>query len=398
MTDYEQTEFVIEYRVPDEEKAANEPDLTQSTYINDSRLCFTYYVGYEITALLGYKDPNQTVRANVSKCNQLSFREYPGIKEPPLDPRTILISTGGACEILLKTRKTISPDVIHLLKKFGIETTNRKCLTKEQQTLSAISIAFKTENMEDQYKVGKYYIDLYFPDYRLCIECDEEGHSSRRPSDERERMDFVNKELCIDDSYWIRFNPDEKDFDVIKVIGQINLYLKTTGKYVPKYVTPVRAKKNINLNLEKPCNMCKIVKSLEEFNPASDHRDGRENVCTICRRKRQDEILTEKKEVLGEVSQVTCNICKETLPLKDFYKDKNSPTGVMRRCKVCHKGQNKNIEKKDKILITEKRCKTCEKTKPVIEFHKRMCSRDGYNIYCKSCACDKSKILAKKNK
>jgi very-short-patch-repair endonuclease len=397
MTDYELAEFVIKYSDSDEEKDA-EPDLTQYTYINDSRLCFTYYIGYEIAALCGYKNPKSTVTKIVSKCNQLHFRDYPGIKEPVLDPRTILVSTGGACEILLKTRKTISPDVIHLLKKFGIETTNRKCLTKEQQTLSAISIAFKTENMEDQYKVGKYYIDLYFPDYRLCIECDEDGHSSRRPSDERERMDFVNKELGIDDSYWIRFNPDEKDFDVIKVIGQINLYLKITGKYVPKYVTPVRAKKNINLNLEKPCNMCKIVKSLEEFNPASDHRDGRENVCTICRRKRQYEILTEKKEVLGEVSQVTCNICKETLPLKDFYKDKNSPTGVMRRCKVCHKGQNKNIEKKDKILITEKRCKTCEKTKPVIEFHKRMCSRDGYNIYCKSCACDKSKILAKKNK
>lgn len=389
-------EFVIEYS-DDEEKDIDQ-EITQYTYINDLGLCFTYYVGYEIAALLGYNNPNQTIRTNVSKCNQIDFRDYPGVKKPLLDPRTILVSTGGACEILLKTRKRISPDVIHLLKKFGIETTNRKCLTKEQQTLSAISIAFKTESFEDQYKVGNYYVDLYFPQYRLCIECDENGHSSRRPSDERERMDYINKELEIDDSYWIRFNPDENDFDVIKIIGQINLFMKIKDKYIPKYVQPVRAWKNINLDSKKPCNMCKIVKPLEEFNPASDHRDKRENVCTICRRNRQEEILAEKKEVLGEVTEVKCNICEETLPVKDFYKDKNSPTGVMRRCKECHKNKNKLIEKKDKIKVIEKKCKTCQTTKPVVEFHKRMCSRDGYHIYCKECACVKSKKLAEKKK
>ena len=30
-------------------------------------------------------------------------------------------------------------------------------------------------------------------------------------------MDFVNKVLEIDDEHWIRFNPDEKDFDITKV-------------------------------------------------------------------------------------------------------------------------------------------------------------------------------------
>lgn len=141
-------------------------------------------------------------------------------KNPPLDPRTILITRDGAVEILLKTRKRISPDVLHLLKKFGIETTNRKCLTKEQQTLSGLSTAFKTKLFVDQYKVGQYYLDLYFPDYRLVIKCDENGHTDRRPSDERDRMDFVNKVLEIDDEHWIRFNPDENDFDITKVIRE----------------------------------------------------------------------------------------------------------------------------------------------------------------------------------
>ena len=108
-----------------------------------------------------------------------------------------------------------------MLKEFGIDTTNRKCLTKEQQTLSAIANAFKTEKIEDQFKIGNYYLDMLFPMYRIIIECDENGHADRKPYNERERMDFVNKEFDIDDSHWIRYNPDEYDFDISKVIGRI---------------------------------------------------------------------------------------------------------------------------------------------------------------------------------
>jgi hypothetical protein len=48
-----------------------------------------YFVGYQITSLMGYKNLNQAIN-NVSKSNQLEFRDYPGVKIPYLDPRTIL--------------------------------------------------------------------------------------------------------------------------------------------------------------------------------------------------------------------------------------------------------------------------------------------------------------------
>lgn len=390
MNDYETAELII-LDSDGEEINEDDNDLTQYTYFTDNRLCFTYYVGYEITTLLGYKNPKDAIRNNVSKCNQLIFRDFPGVKTPSLDPRTILISTGGAVEILLKTRKKISPDVLHLLKKFGIETTNRKCLTKEQQTLSGISTAFKTKKFEDQYKIGKYFLDLYFTDYRLVIECDENGHFDRRPSDERERMGYVNKELEIDDGNWIRFNPDDEDFDITKVIGQINLFMEVNGVWKPKYVPPTKALKNINLDTEKPCNVCKVVKPLKDFNNAKDHRDGKENRCTICVRKRQEEILQEKKERIGDVKDIECNVCNEVLDVDKFYKDKNSPTGRMRRCKVCHKNKAKSSEQLEKIIITEKKCTRCRETKEVKDFHKKMSSRYGYNIYCKKCSCEKAK-------
>ncbi len=217
MTDQE-VEFVFVSDSETEEE--NNSELSTYSYVSNY-MCFEYFVGYEIASLLGYKSPQSTITKNVSKCNQLEFRDYPGIKEPVLDPRTILITRDGAVEILLKTRKRITPDALHILKKFGIETTNRKCLTKEQQCLLSITNTFKTEKFEDQYKVDCYYIDLYFPEYKILVEVDENGHKDRKPGDERQRMDIVNEILGIDDNQWIRFNPDEHDFDITKVIGRI---------------------------------------------------------------------------------------------------------------------------------------------------------------------------------
>jgi very-short-patch-repair endonuclease len=199
---------------------SDKKELANYSYISNG-LYFEYYVGYEITALLGYKNPAEVIKNNVSKCNRLEFRDYPGVKEPEINPKTILITRDGAIEILIKTRKRISPDVLYFLKSFGIVTTNRKTLTKEQQTLSALTNSFKTEKFEDQFKVGRYYLDLYFPEYKIVVECDENGHADRKPYKERERMDYVNEKLSLTDDNWIRFNPDEKDFDISKVIGKI---------------------------------------------------------------------------------------------------------------------------------------------------------------------------------
>ena len=87
--------------------------------------------------------------------------------------------------------------------------------------MSTITNVFKTEKFEDQYKIGTYYLDLYFSEYKIVIECDENGHADRKTWRERERMDYVNDKLKIDDIHWIRFNPDEHDFDISRVIGRI---------------------------------------------------------------------------------------------------------------------------------------------------------------------------------
>ena len=52
MTEDQEIEFIIE---------EDENELNMYSYISKDN-CFEYFVGYEITALLGYKDTNKTIR------------------------------------------------------------------------------------------------------------------------------------------------------------------------------------------------------------------------------------------------------------------------------------------------------------------------------------------------
>ena len=377
-------------------------ELTEYSFTTQDGIMFEYFVGYEIASLLGYKNVRNVIKNNVSKSNQLLFKDYSHEKIPLLHPRTILITRDGAIEILLKTRKRISPDVLHLLEEFGIQTTNKKCLTKEQQTLSAICNAFKTENFEDQYKVGKYYIDLYFPYYKLAVECDENGHQDRRPGDERKRMDFINNQLQINDDHWIRFNPDSYNFDVTKIIGKLYTRMKMKGKWVPEYVRATKSLKNIDLSPTKPCNACKNVKSLGDFFKAKDHRDGRENTCKICTRKRQKKYIESARqkytEEHGEKTEKECNVCEDTLKIEEFYRDSNSCDGYGRKCKICHKKRIKERAQKPKPPKEEKKCSKCEITKKIAEFHKCTASADGYKIHCKECTHKKAQSFSERKK
>ena len=81
--------------------------------------------------------------------------------------------------------------------------------TKEQTVLKSIKDAFEGEDMQTQYSVLGYRIDLYFHKYKLAIEVDELGHAHRNLSNEIKRRKPLEKELnCL----FIRINPDEEKF------------------------------------------------------------------------------------------------------------------------------------------------------------------------------------------
>ena len=99
--------------------------------------------------------------------------------------------------------------------------------TKEQTVINSIKDAFEGENMQTQYSVLGYRIDLYFHKYKLAIEVDELGHTNRNINNEIERQKALEKELnCV----FIRINPDEKDFNILKAINEIYRHIKKSSK------------------------------------------------------------------------------------------------------------------------------------------------------------------------
>ena len=74
--------------------------------------------------------------------------------------------------------KISTPKSIEFRSKHGF-TQYDIMLNKEQSVLKSIMETFEGENMETQYSVLTYRVDLYFHEYKLAIEVDEKGHCDR---------------------------------------------------------------------------------------------------------------------------------------------------------------------------------------------------------------------------
>jgi len=89
---------------------------------------------------------------------------------------------------------------------------------KESSYLRIISSSFKRFSQIFQHQIESYRIDLYFPEYNLAIEVDEFGHGDRCPIYEQNRQEYLEKYLKCK---FIRFNPDETNFNIGDVISII---------------------------------------------------------------------------------------------------------------------------------------------------------------------------------
>jgi very-short-patch-repair endonuclease len=96
------------------------------------------------------------------------------------------------------------------------------CMPIENQTIGFIENAYKDIlNIKRQHYIGKYKVDLYFIDYELVIECDEFNHQDRNIIEEKNREEFI----CSFGNKIIRYNPNEKNFDLSNVLRKINVIL-----------------------------------------------------------------------------------------------------------------------------------------------------------------------------
>jgi hypothetical protein len=81
----------------------------------------------------------------------------------------------------------------------------------EANCIGIIESAFQHLNPVSQFFVNGYRIDLYFPQHRLAVECDEHRHSHVPKKQEKSRQDSIAKALGCK---FIRFNPHDPSFNL----------------------------------------------------------------------------------------------------------------------------------------------------------------------------------------
>ena len=99
--------------------------------------------------------------------------------------------------------------------------------TKEQKILKSVKDAFEVENMQIQYSVLWYKIDVYFHKHKIAIEVDQLGDADKNVSNEIERQKTLEKEFsCV----FIRINYGEENFNIFKEISKIYRHIKKATK------------------------------------------------------------------------------------------------------------------------------------------------------------------------
>lgn len=154
--------------------------------------------------------------------------------------------------------------------------------------------------------------------------------------------------------------------------------------------------KNPTLDIKKPCIKCNIVKPLENFSPAKEHVDGRENRCRDCVNSIQAAYIENKRNTEPIPTEKACSQCKIVKPLDQYYIDNCLFDKRGTKCKDCIRlVQNREKDKKE---LTEYCCATCKTVKPIENFHKLNKSSTGYKYTCKQCELAKAKIRYQKHR
>lgn len=179
----------------------------RTVLINDD----PYFVGKDVAEILGYKNARDAIQKHISDNHKMHVK----ILCNKQYRQVIVINNEGVRQLVSSSRM---PNAIQLAHALDINIYLALNCTKEQQFINDIIHAFRDEKMVRQYPCGSYKIDLYFPEYQIAIECDELGHKDRDPEYEVNRQSYIENELGCQ---FIRFNPDEEEFNIFDVINRI---------------------------------------------------------------------------------------------------------------------------------------------------------------------------------
>jgi hypothetical protein len=176
---------------------------------------------------------SNNIKGNLTRFLKKNFKEnIHYIVRNPSKFESIHVKKGGAGQnkityLLTETAFEILKNSYNLRNKYIVDLSDKikyinlgMCI--ENQTIGFIENSYRDIcTVKRQFTMGKYRVDLYFIDYNLVIECDENGHIDRNVVQEKCREDYI---LSLGNKI-IRYNPNVTSFDLSNVLRDINFVL-----------------------------------------------------------------------------------------------------------------------------------------------------------------------------
>jgi len=133
--------------------------------------------------------------------------------------------TEFAYELLQNSFNLRNRYIVNMSEKFKCVNIGM-CI--ENQTIGFIANSFETiVKTERQFIFDKYRVDLFFNDFNLIIECDENNHKDRCVIQEKIRENYL---LSLGNTI-IRFNPNDSKFELSNILKEINKLLFFKNEY-----------------------------------------------------------------------------------------------------------------------------------------------------------------------
>jgi hypothetical protein len=188
---------------------------------------------YDIAAAAGIKRIRKTIGnftgdelVSLNQRKQYSITTYKKHRgKPVLDNRKHLFTEKGLKRFLCNSRSIESAE---LAKFLGIDIYSYKPPIKEANYIGAIIRSFPGEEFILQYTPDdlNYRVDAYMPAHNIAIECDENHHVANIVQDLTRQAEITRALGCT----WVRFAPDDPNFDIFAVIGEIYSLVHGVGK------------------------------------------------------------------------------------------------------------------------------------------------------------------------
>lgn len=183
-----------------------------------------WYCGGDVCKILNLSNVSKrTSSVNKKNKRKTSFLNTRGENRQTF----IVINKCGVAQILSKSRKLDNQQMSDICQLFEISSLIifQECV--ETQFINQIIKCFPSIKTIKQFSIDKYRIDLYLPDYKIAVECDENNHSGYDIEKEIDRQKFIEKQLGC---HFVRFNPNVEDFSIFEVIGKISSFILNDHK------------------------------------------------------------------------------------------------------------------------------------------------------------------------